>query len=126
LRVLESKSGQKSRPLANSHPKQGIDIGGGAVFGVSQAQGDRIWRCRLYLGHSGEVLDPVFGGFVSWGSLLNPKLGGQIAQNRSKSDDKFVDSVRSQDFLNAGLTPHSPTTTYHELKIGHPPGFLLF
>jgi len=52
--------------------------------------------------------------------------GGQIAQNRSKSDDNFVDSVRSRDFFNAGLSPHPHTTTSHELKIGHPPGFLLF
>jgi len=40
--------------------------------------------------------------------LEGKEVGGQIAQNRSKSDDKSVDSVRIQDFFNAGLSPHSP------------------
>ena len=46
-------------------------------------------------------------------------------QNRAKSDDKSVDSVRNQDFFNAGLSPYPHTTTSQEHQIGHPPGFLL-
>ena len=73
-------------------------------------------------GQKKTILDRFCLFFCSW-----PKIrGGQIAQNRSKSDDKNVDSVRNQHFFNAGLTPHSHSTTSHELKIGHPPGFLLF
>jgi len=39
----------------------------------------------------------------------------------AKSDDKSVDSVRNQDFFNAGLSPYPHTTTSQEHQIGHPP-----
>ena len=66
------------------------------------------------------------------GQILNDSIGflnftdlEVFHQNRAKSDNRSVDSVRNQDFFNAGLSPYPHTTTSQEHQIGHPPGFLL-
>jgi len=54
------------------------------------------------------------GRALSSGNGQNVQNDGH--KNRAKSDDKSVDSVRNQDFFNAGLSPYPHTTTFREIE----------